>query len=198
MTEYTSFRKNGINGLLTLLGAVFLLTAFACQTDGGDAVSSNRADDHVVFLVRHGEKCLGQGADPELTSAGTQRSVDLSRLLEEVPLDAIYSTPYRRTLATAKPTATKQQLEIIETPTSSTFLEDVAATLRSSGHSYSLVSGHSNTTPALVNLLAGTDLPDLEDDVYDRLFVVTLGGDSSARLLTLGYGSPSAALTECP
>lgn len=47
-----------------------------------------------------------------------------------------------------------------------------------------------------MNLLAGTTMDDLPDDVYDRLYIVTLREDGPS-VLTLVYGTESAALTEC-
>jgi broad specificity phosphatase PhoE len=183
--------------LKTFFVCVALLAA-SCQSEStSDQLANSDSDDStVVFLVRHGEKCLNEGDDPRLTVAGQQRSHDLGRLLSEVKLDAIYSTPFRRTIGTATPTSEMQSVAITETPVGPTFLEDLAQTLKSSDDKFILVSGHSNTTPALVNLLAGTTMDDLPDDVYDRLYIVTLR-EYGPSVVTLVYGTESAALTEC-
>lgn len=187
--------------LLTLrtVTALVLLSSFSsCQAFQSDKSPSDSDEiEHVIFLVRHGEKCTDQGDDPALTVSGTQRSSDLARTLKDVPLEAIYSTPFRRTIATAQPTATLHGLDIIETPTESGFLEKLATRLMAGSEKYVLVSGHSNTTPKLVNLLAGTALDDLHDDVYDRLYIVETRSGGRVDVLTMGYGAESAALTAC-
>ena len=153
--------------------------------------------DRTVILVRHGETCTDQGRDPKLSSGGQKRARDLARTLTDVPLDVIYSTPLQRTLETAAETALQHDLVVQETPPSGGFLARLAGEIKTGPHRYILVSGHSNTTPALVNELAGTNLENLSETMYDRMYIVTLREDSTATVLTLHYGDPSGAPSPC-
>ncbi len=179
--------------VLALAASVFVVGPAQAQTIEPTA----NADERIVFLVRHAEKCLAEGNDPALTSAGQQRAVDLARVLADVPITAIYSTPFQRTKLTAEPVATLHGVDVTVTPTRPGFLDDLATTLRNADDRYSLVSGHSNTTPALVNRLAGTDLANLTEDIYDKLYIVTLGADGSTSVLTLRFGAESSSTPNC-
>ena len=179
------------------LSVAALLVLVAATPTGHDAIMRESEGDRVFVLVRHAEKCLAQGSDPMLSEEGRQRSDALARMLSDAPLDAIYSTPFHRTVQTAEPTAQQHGLEIIETPVSSDFLSVLAERLRAADEKYVLVSGHSNTTPALANLLAGTDLEDMPDELYDLMYIVTLGSDGSSTVLPLRYGSESGTEPGC-
>lgn len=152
--------------------------------------------DKVVYLVRHAEKCTEPADDPALTPAGTERAMALARALQDIPLQAIYSTPLRRTRDTVEPLASALELTVTETPIRQGFLEALADSILASEADHILVSGHSNTTARLANLLAGTDLPDLEETEYDRLFVVHLG--STPMVDVLRYGASSGSTESCP
>lgn len=66
-----------------------------------------------LYLVRHSEK-QSDSNDPELTPCGEERSESLSAFFEDVPLEAVYSTNYRRTQGTALPTAQAKGLGVQE------------------------------------------------------------------------------------
>lgn len=153
--------------------------------------------DKTIILVRHAEKCLDQGSDPALTPEGLARANVLVRTLDQFQIDRIYSTPFKRTRETARPLAEHVGVHVDETPISKTFLEDLASEIVDSSDTTIVVVGHSNTTPTLVNLLAGTSLEDLDEAEYDHLFVVTLAEDGTASLMRFRYGAPSASLVEC-
>ena len=62
-----------------------------------------------LILIRHAEKIISSSDNPDLSSKGRQRAANLVDLFEAVSIDAIYATPYLRTVNTAKPLATGQQ-----------------------------------------------------------------------------------------
>jgi broad specificity phosphatase PhoE len=71
-----------------------------------------------LILVRHGETesnraglVLGQ-ADLELTKHGRWQAEQVARSLEDEAIDAIYSSPLKRALATAEPIARRHELEV--------------------------------------------------------------------------------------
>ena len=51
-----------------------------------------------------------------------------------------------------------------------------------------VVTGHSNTIPPMVNALTGLQLADLEEDQFDRCYIVTIRGDEPGSLVTPRYG----------
>lgn len=177
--------------MLRILPVLLCVLLFSSCTSEVEVASA----DKVVYLVRHAEKCTEPADDPALTPTGQQRALALARALQDVPLDVIYSTPLRRTRDTVEPLASAQGVPIIETPIQQGFLEALADSIRASGDALFLVSGHSNTTARMANLLAGTDLPDLEETEYDRLFVVHLGGTPLVDVLR--YGTTSGPAEPC-
>jgi Fructose-2,6-bisphosphatase len=62
-----------------------------------------------IYFVRHGETTYSQtggfcGAiDPELTPAGSQMAEQFAATYAKVPWEAVYVSPMKRTIATAKP-----------------------------------------------------------------------------------------------
>lgn len=174
--------------ILLVLGLAMCLSSCA-----PDAEPETR--EKVVYLVRHAEKCTEPADDPALTPFGQERALALARTLQDVPLQAIYSTPLHRTRDTVEPLASALGIPIQETPISQGFLEALADSIHASGNERILVSGHSNTTARLANLLAGTELPDLEETQYDRLFVVHLDGTPTVDVLR--YGAESGSTESC-
>lgn len=145
----------------------------------------------VVFLVRHAERANDDPRDPGLTDAGQARAEELARVLGNAGLTAVFSTPYRRTMATAKPAAEKAGLEI-ETydPGDAEAMKAFVERLRTTPGRH-LVTGHSNTTPALVEALGGDPLAAMPESEYDRLYIVTIAKDGTVSSLLLRYGAPS-------
>lgn len=70
-------------------------------------------DTKTFYLIRHaepdfpgGEKiCLGQKIDLPLSRAGLDHAALLARVLQSVPLDAVYTSPMQRAKQTAAPIA---------------------------------------------------------------------------------------------
>ena len=144
-----------------------------------------------IILVRHAEKA-GDPADrdPELSEAGVRRASELARALGDANISAIYSTPFHRTRNTAAPLASRLGIEVTVTPIVRGFVQELAATLRREHQGQTvLVVGHSNTVPQTINALGAGPVEDLEEDQYDRLFVVSLTADGHASLVTLRFGA---------
>ena len=181
--------------------AVFLLSSLWFASPIADHSTpqevTTASADKVVFLVRHGETCTEQGSNPNLSAFGQNRANELSRVLMDVDLEIIYSTPFNRTLGIAAPVAASHDMEVVQTPISSGFLESLANDIKGSDASAILVAGHSNTTPALINLLIGSELEDLSENDFDRLFVVTLHEDGTGSVVSIRYGLPSGHPEAC-
>lgn len=139
----------------------------------------------VVFLVRHAEK-VDESADPELSEAGAERAADLAAALRDAGIERIHSSDYIRTRDTAAPVAAALGIEVeLYDPRDLSSLIDLLT--RAGGRH--LVVGHSNTTPAAVEQLGGEPGGAIvEGTEYDRLYVVTIGGDGAVSTVTLRYG----------
>ena len=133
--------------------------------------STAAALDNVIVLVRHAEK-VDDSRDPELSETGRARAEVLAALLKDMQIDTIYSSDYIRTRETARPLAQARGLSIkLYDPRD---LEALAIKLRVA-EGRILVVGHSNTTPDLIGLIDGEPGTDIEDDEYDRLYIVVTG-----------------------
>ena len=152
-----------------------LLTLFGPTAEG-------TSGDKTIFLVRHAEKCNEPAGDPDLTEYGRQRAQDLTRVLMDVELDAIYSTPFKRTLNTALPLAQMHGVKIIETPAESGFMEAMVSRIKAGRAHNILISGHSNTTPVVVNLL-GWQVASIND--VNKAFALPFLGAITGVFITL-------------
>jgi broad specificity phosphatase PhoE len=154
-------------------------------------IAQTPAEATTIFLVRHAERADDDPRDPGLTAGGVARADELARILGDAGITAVYSTPFRRTMATARPIAEKAGLDILSyDPRDAAAMRSFVETLRAA-EGRILVSGHSNTTPALVSALGGDPVSELPETEYDRLYVVTLGRDGSVTSILLRYGAPS-------
>lgn len=139
------------------------------------------------ILVRHAET-TGSGSNPSLSSAGQTRANALQKILDNIPLNAVFSTNFNRTMQTATPTATDQSLTIA---IYDAFNPDalIDQTLTAFHDGVVLIVGHSNTTPDFLNVLTGsnsfTDIPETE---YDNLFIVHVYKKGRAEVLHMKYG----------
>ncbi len=150
-----------------------------------DAQNLAEKNQLTIFLVRHAEK-VDNRRDPELSEIGKQRAAELSKTLISSDIQFIHSTDYIRTVNTAKPTAQLFDLEIeIYNPDN---LKSFARKLKKSSGRH-LVVGHSNTTPELVELLGGNPgSPIVEDNEYDRLYILTFDKKGKVNTVLLRYG----------
>jgi broad specificity phosphatase PhoE len=146
------------------------------------------ADTATTFiLVRHAET-TGIGSNPALSTAGQSRASELQRILGNVPLDAVYSTNFNRTMQTAQPTAADQSLTTINYDAFSLdpFIDQV---LDNYHDGIVLVVGHSNTTPSLLNKLVGANTySDLPESEYDNLYIVYVSEKGRSKVVHMKYG----------
>ena len=138
------------------------------------------------YLIRHAEKDRSDSSnkDPQLTEQGHKRAQKWSEIFKDIPLDAVYSTNYKRTVQTANPTAKAKQLNItIYDPGKM----DMASFKNETSGKQILIVGHSNTIPALANALLGNDkYKMIADNINGNLYIITLSpSEQSATLLHL-------------
>lgn len=124
----------------------------------------------VVFLVRHAEK-IDESADPALNRDGYKRAEELARVLSDAGIQFIHSSDFKRTRSTARPLANQLKLEIGIYDKWN--LHALAEHVKLLGGRH-LVVGHSNTTPALVEIFGGDPGSPIEEVYeYDRLYILS-------------------------
>ncbi len=167
-----------------VLGIVVGVPTFALAREPS---GKTRSTSLVVYIVRHAEKA--PGPDPALTPVGVARAAELARVLQRVPVQALYSTDTKRTQQTASPTAKAKRLQV-QTYDAKAPANLVQALLKGQEQTV-LVVGHSNTIPGLVSafgLHAGTELLQGYDDLFQ---VIVPPGGSTPLLQRLTYGARS-------
>jgi len=135
--------------------------------------AQDKSEIFTIYLVRHAEKEAGTNdpEDPLLSSCGELRAQALARILSDIKLEKIYSTPFERTLSTARPIAESKKLEIeIYDPSRLGEFSQLLLDARQEA----LVVGHSNTTGVLAGLLAGVSEEAFDEGIYDRLYQVVI------------------------
>jgi phosphohistidine phosphatase SixA len=156
----------------------------------------------LVIVVRHAEKAATGGRDPELSAAGQARAEALAAALAGSPIDQVFVTEYRRTSETAAPPLQRARLHptrvAVGERTVAAHARAVAAALDSlPAGSAVLVVGHSNTVPAIVAAVSGGGpvMPDLADDEYSTLFVISRSPGQPPRVIRASYGTVGNPLT---
>ncbi|MEX0299353.1 MAG: phosphoglycerate mutase family protein, partial [Kordiimonas sp.] len=140
------------------------------------------------YLVRHAKKQSDGTRDPALTKEGKARAKIIPDFLKAVKFDPIYSTDYKRTKATAAPTANQAALDVTIYDPRGEHLTAFIEKLKESNGTY-LVVGHSNTTAVVAGALSDQSLPDLHEHQYDRIYVVTRTTDGKTTL-AINYTEP--------
>ena len=137
-----------------------------------------------VILVRHGER------DPAGTDAlspkGKARAALLATMFADTGVSAIFTSEFTRTKQTAQPLATKvgiaaQQIAAAPAAAKAQIL---------GGGPCVVVIGHSDTVPAFIELLGGPSGIEIEESVFDRMFVLTVGSGTPASLVSFRYVNP--------
>jgi broad specificity phosphatase PhoE len=149
------------------------------------------ADATTVIVIRHAEKEPGQGPDPPLTQAGEARAELLAQMFGDAKavghIDAIYVSPALRSRLTAAPLAARLGVDATIAPG-----DDPAALARRAVREHSggrvLIVGRSDTVPAIVETLDGhTEIPQLADDEYGTMYIVTVPRIGHANFLRMTY-----------
>jgi phosphohistidine phosphatase SixA len=155
----------------------------------GCLIAVAQAEPPAIFIVRHAERAdaangspATMASDPDLSDAGRQRAESLGTALKDAAITAIFVTEYKRTQETAAPLAKVTGVSVTIVPAKET--GTLIAKLRSSTGN-SLIIGHSNTLPEIIQALGVSTPITIADSEYDNLFVVTTG--SPARLIHMHY-----------
>ena len=147
-----------------------------------------------VIFVRHAEKATVPADDPGLSPAGERRVAELTRQLRDADvvagIDAVYSTPFRRTEETARPIA-----DALGLPINSYDAADTEAIMELIVKKHKgkiiLVVGHSNTLPLLMgNMGASKKVPAIAENEYDNIYIVSIPWFGKTKTIRLRYGEP--------
>lgn len=147
-----------------------------------------------IIFVRHAEKAESPPEDPELSEQGKRRVAELTRQLVDADvvagIDAIYSTPYKRTMETGRPLSEALKLPInrYDPDDNEAVLETI---LKSHKGKIILVVGHSDTIPGLIaDLGASKKVPPIDDMEYDNIYVISIPWFGKTKTIRLRYGEP--------
>jgi broad specificity phosphatase PhoE len=139
-----------------------------------------------LLIVRHADRA---DRDDALSPRGTARAAALARALARANLRAIYHSDTSRARDTAAPLAALLGLTPKVRPARDTsgLVREILTEHRGE---QVLIVGHSNTVPQMIRAAGGPDLPDLAEDAFDDLFVLTAVGRVGRRvtLVHLTYG----------
>ena len=147
-----------------------------------------------IIFFRHAEQTSHDEADPPLSEAGQKRVAELTRQLVDADvvagIDAIYSTPYIRSLETARPLADQLDLPINTYAVDDT--EEVLDTiLKNHKGKIILVIGHSNTLPVMIaNLGASKNVPAIAKYEFDNIYIISIPWFGKTKTIRLRIGEP--------
>jgi 2,3-bisphosphoglycerate-dependent phosphoglycerate mutase len=144
-----------------------------------------------VILVRHAEKKLEpENPDPDLTPAGVARAQEIARVFADSGINAIYATQYKRTQQTVKPLA--DRIHVPVTLLDSKQTDELVSQIQTTHRGQTVfISGHSNSVPAIFSALSNERFPEIPDNEYDNLFIVTIYRFGKAKVTKLKYGNKS-------
>ncbi|MFN7117948.1 MAG: phosphoglycerate mutase family protein [Saprospiraceae bacterium] len=145
---------------------------------------SDDAATTTLILVRHAEKASGgeDPDDPDLTPAGVQRAERLADILQDFPLDGVYTNYFERTTKTAQPSAYQAQVDIqfYDHEKAADFIIQLAA--RELGKNF-LIVGRANTVPQMLNRLLGeARFKDINEADYSNIYVVSIGKNGEIKV----------------
>jgi len=144
-----------------------------------------------VILVRHAEKKIEpDNPDPDLTPEGVARAQEIARVFGDAGINAIYATQYKRTQQTVKPLADRIRVPV--TLLDSKDRDELVNRLQTTHRGQTVfIAGHSNSVPAILSILSNERFPEIPDNEYDNLFIVTIYRFGKAKVTKLKYGTKS-------
>lgn len=187
-----------------LAPALLLVSTCVCPGQAADAKpaqgeTGGAGKVTTVFLVRHAERATEPAQDPPLTEAGKARAEALARLLSGAGVKAVYTSQFARTRLTAEPLAKLLGIPVNPVPlalkpdkpreVSEQSIRELKGKIEGHAGEAVLVVGHTNSIPDLIRELGGDVVPNIPEDKFDNLFVVTVYAPGRAKVTQLKYGS---------
>ncbi len=168
--NFKTFNINRMNCCNSAISLVCFLLALSLSTVSTEVKGQEDLTLFTIYLVRHAEKQTAV-SDPPLTACGEERAVALQEFLSDIPIDAVYSSDFKRTQGTAAPVAHAKGLEIQSYDPQ--VLEAIQEALMTKQQD-ALVIGHSNTTAVLAGRLIGEEMGAFDESIYNRIYQVVV------------------------
>jgi phosphohistidine phosphatase SixA len=148
-----------------------------------------------VIVARHADPSVLIPVDPGLSPQGERRAQELARVLGDVDVvrgvDAIFVVPYRRTVETSVPLATRNGVPVhtIENP------EDVKALVlriltEYKGDIVLVITESELLQPLIAEMHGSKRLHEFADNEFDNLYIVSIPWFGKVKTLRLHYGAP--------
>ncbi|MEE3035229.1 MAG: phosphoglycerate mutase family protein [Bacteroidota bacterium] len=150
-----------------------LFVLFAMISSCDEKMTSDKKNKITIFyLIRHAEKDRSNPdqQNPNLTSKGLDRAKHWAKYFDSIPLNSIYTTSYKRTMQTIAPVSKEKKIKPeIYSPNKI----NIQKFIKTNYGKNVLISGHSNTTPDMVNRLINEKrYTDMLDSDNRSLYVV--------------------------
>ena len=169
-----------------------LVLAGLCNIDSdkekSTVLAGPQANVTTVYLVRHAEKetLNPNDQDPDLTAVGLKRAEDLKTYLQNVPIDAFFSTKYKRNQKTIAPLAQGRPIQFYEAHDFADIRERVLTDFK--GKTV-LIVAHSNTLLPLIEAFgAKKPFAQIGDNDYDNIFRLRISGKGKATVQAKKFG----------
>lgn len=158
-----------------------IFLALLLSTNAGSAQAQNK----LVILVRHAEKA-DDTTDPELSAEGRQRAERLITAIGKYRPGDFYSTNFKRTRDTVAPLAAKRRKQVkIYDPRQPQSLMDEIMQSRTKRF---VIAGHSNTVPALANLITKKEVfKNLDESEYTIIWLIRIKNGKVTEVRLLDY-----------
>lgn len=136
-----------------------------------------------IIMMRHAEKDkqdeeFGNSVDPRLSEEGKMRAQKLAEVLKQYKPDAIFSSKFNRTLSTVAPYARGKRMQVQFYDHKK--LDEIKRIATEGNFRTIVIAGHNTTTPALANLLIGSEkYKSLGENEYDKIFIVKIRKDEN-------------------
>lgn len=147
-----------------------------------------------IYLVRHAEKMTSdpKDKDPLLTEYGNKRAIALGKKLQNKTINSIYSTNYKRTQNTAKPTAEQKKLDI-KLYDAKNLTAATDKILKVNKGKTALIVGHSNTVLETIEAFGiKSPIPSIDDQEYNYLFLLTIRSNGKTKVKVTHYGQANS------
>jgi broad specificity phosphatase PhoE len=171
--------------ILQLLLFTCALALAACSTT--PRIAAGNAEAVTFIVVRHAEKATDDARDPSLSDAGRTRATALAALLQRRDIVAAYATDFRRTQATASPTASAHGIAVATYDADEPAAAFAGRLRRDHATGSVLVVGHSNTVPGIVSALCACHVAPIDDSDYGNLYEVRIDGTGTPVLARQRY-----------
>jgi phosphohistidine phosphatase SixA len=160
---------------------------FGCQpSESIEKSEPIPTDIKTIILVRHAEKANDGTEDPPLLPEGELRAEKLAFILKDIPISRVYTTKYQRCSMTIQTVSISKSVQ----PTQFT-VDDLYAfsqEIIKLKDQYILICGHSNTNPALINLLIGEErFEEIPSTEYDGMYWVQIGEGIQPQVTIIRY-----------